>query len=139
MQQALAKRGVYSGTVDGLPGPQTRGAVEAIRTASGLPAGSGVDLALLETLGIARVAPVPQPREELDRTTTSVVATPDPVIVQIQAGLRAFGNDGITLDGVPGNKTRAAIREFQSLFGLKTDGEPTDAVLAKMKAVGLVN
>ena len=46
------------------------------------------------------------------------------MVQKIQAGLKAFGNDGMEIDGVIGAKTRAAIREFQSLFGLPVTGEP---------------
>ncbi|MDN2568456.1 peptidoglycan-binding protein, partial [Aquibium sp. A9E412] len=67
------------------------------------------------------------------------IDAPDATIVRIQAGLRAFGNDGIALDGVVGARTEAAIREFQSLFGLPVTGKPDAAVLAKMTEIGLTN
>ena len=60
-------------------------------------------------------------------------------VVRIQAGLRAFGNDGIVIDGIAGSDTRAAIREFQTLFGLDVTGEPDDALYAKMKEIGLTD
>jgi peptidoglycan hydrolase-like protein with peptidoglycan-binding domain len=63
----------------------------------------------------------------------------DSRIVKIQAGLKAFGNDGIELDGVVGARTTAAIREFQSLFGLPETGAPDEAVYAKMREIGLTN
>ena len=37
------------------------------------------------------------------------------------------------IDGVIGAKTRAAIREFQSLFGLPVTGEPDQKLYAKMR------
>jgi peptidoglycan hydrolase-like protein with peptidoglycan-binding domain len=43
------------------------------------------------------------------------------------------------LDGVIGPRTKAAIKEFQSLFGLPVTGEPDDRLLAKMREVGLTN
>ena len=64
---------------------------------------------------------------------------PDPMVVKIQAGLKAFGNDTMEIDGRIGSKTRAAIKEFQSLFGLKVTGEPSDEVYAKMREIGLTN
>lgn len=66
-------------------------------------------------------------------------AEPDPMVVKIQAGLKAFGNDKMEIDGRIGSKTRAAIKEFQSLFGLKVTGEPSDEVYAKMREIGLTN
>lgn len=63
----------------------------------------------------------------------------DARILRIQAGLKAFGNDDMKLDGVVGARTRAAIKEFQSLFGLPETGEPDEAVYAKMREIGLTN
>jgi len=59
--------------------------------------------------------------------------------MRIQAGLRAFGNEGIEIDGVVGARTRAAILEFQSLFGLPETGEPDQALYAKMRDIGLTD
>ena len=61
------------------------------------------------------------------------------MILKIQAGLKAFGNDGMEIDGVIGSKTRAAIKEFQSLFGLPVTGEPDEKLYAKMREIGLTN
>jgi peptidoglycan hydrolase-like protein with peptidoglycan-binding domain len=55
---------------------------------------------------------------------------------KVQAGLKAFGNEGIDVDGVNGGKTRNAIREFQSIFGLKVTGEPDAALYKKMRELG---
>ena len=74
-----------------------------------------------------------------DAAKPAVARESDPRIVKIQAGLKAFGNDGIELDGVVGSRTRAAIREFQALFGLPVTGEPDDALYAKMRETGLTN
>ncbi len=57
---------------------------------------------------------------------------------KVQAGLKAFGNAGIDVDGVNGGKTRNAIREFQSIFGLKVTGEPDAALYKKMRELGYV-
>ena len=63
----------------------------------------------------------------------------DERIRRIQAGLRSFGNDQIVIDGLTGSRTRSAILEFQALFGLPETGDPDDAVVAKMKEIGLIN
>ena len=65
--------------------------------------------------------------------------TADARIVKIQAGLKAFGNDDMQLDGVVGARTKAAIKEFQSLFGLPQTGEPDEIVYVKMREIGLTN
>jgi peptidoglycan hydrolase-like protein with peptidoglycan-binding domain len=66
-------------------------------------------------------------------------ALPAERIIRIQAGLKAFGNDAIEIDGVIGAQTKAAIHEFQALFGLPETGEADEAVYAKMKEIGLTN
>jgi peptidoglycan hydrolase-like protein with peptidoglycan-binding domain len=94
-------------------------------------------------------APVPRSRDaanaaggadtaDLLREARAAVALQSNV-VRVQAGLRAFGNEGIEIDGVIGEKTRSAIREFQALFRLPVTGEPDDRLLAKMQEIGLTN
>jgi peptidoglycan hydrolase-like protein with peptidoglycan-binding domain len=38
-----------------------------------------------------------------------------------------------------GTKTRNAIKEFQSLFGLAVTGEPDEELYAKMREIGLTS
>ncbi|MCV0396158.1 MAG: peptidoglycan-binding protein [Rhizobiaceae bacterium] len=159
VQAELAGRGLYDGPIDGLEGPRTNAALAEWRKLAGLPEGGGVDEALTASLGldgrqgadgrrdtaqpavsIEELIEAPLPTPRADATTTASVDTKgDPLIRQVQAGLKAFGNDGIELDGVVGPRTRAAIREFQSLFGLEETGEADEALLAKMREVGLTN
>ncbi len=165
IQSILRDLGFYQGAVDGLAGPATRSAVAAYQKTVGLDQTGEVDAVLLEHLGAGTTTagiaprPAPAPRDEraaaAPRTATPVVLpaeppTPvagavraaresDPRIVKIQAGLKAFGNDGIELDGVVGSRTRAAIKEFQTLFGLPVTGEPDEALYAKMRETGLTN
>ncbi|PLP59695.1 peptidoglycan-binding protein [Mesorhizobium loti] len=151
VQGVLKDIGYYDGTVDGLTGPATRKAIEAYRQKMGLPVSGNIDEALLDQLGIASttasVVPQPAPRNEVTGAATNQPAASaaqdqqklDARIVKIQAGLRAFGNNDIKTDGVIGGRTKSAIREFQSLFGLPETGEPDEAVYAKMREIGLTN
>ena len=163
IQSILRDLGFYKGTVDGLTGPATRAAVAAYQKTVGLAATGEVDAGLLEQLGAgtttAGIAPRPAPAprdgaaEAAEAKATPVVLPavapapgavravrePDPRIIKIQAGLKAFGNDGIELDGVVGSRTKAAIKEFQTLFGLPVTGEPDEALYAKMRETGLTN
>lgn len=144
VQGILGELGFYSGAVDGIPGPATQRAVDAYRQKVGLP-GGGIDEALLEQIGAApttaAVVPLPAPRNggEGAAEQVSSATSIDARILKIQAGLKAFGNEDITLDGIIGTRTRAAIREFQALFGLPETGEPDEAVYAKMREIGLTN
>lgn len=150
VQAALRDMKLYHGTVDGLSGPNTRQAVEAYQQASGLPVTGHIDAALLDQLddGSTRTAgisphPEPSPRQQdsIDDVIEAAAGSQegDARIMKIQAGLKAFGNDGIQIDGVAGSKTKSAIKEFQSLFGLPVTGEPDDQLYAKMREIGLTN
>lgn len=159
VQTILKGLDLYDGDVDGLTGPQTGAAITSYQRIVGLQQTGEVNDALLTQLGIVEQAepdvdpeqvaavpempetlPVPVPRPQLSpESAAAEVSPPDPRIVRIQAGLRAFGNDGIELDGKVGNRTRRAIEEFQSLFGLPVTGEPDDLVFAKMREIGLTN
>ena len=169
VQRVLNDLGLYRGPVDGLSGPQTHAAVENYRRIVGLEEGGEIDDALLRQLGlkeapqhqqaqlpaqIPEIAPKPTPRPtssdavqtaSLERkppqATPAAAATEegDELLKRVQAGLRAFGNDGIQIDGVMGENTRLAIREFQSLFGLPVTGEVDETLIAKMREIGLTN
>lgn len=137
----------YDGAVDGLAGPNTVKAIEAYQRKLGMTPTGRIDEQLLGQLGAANpatagIAPVPAPRATLNEPTqTASIQTEDVKdrVARIQAGLRAFGNDGIEIDGVIGARTRSAVKEFQSLFGLPETGEPDQATYAKMKEIGLTN
>jgi peptidoglycan hydrolase-like protein with peptidoglycan-binding domain len=168
VQQALKDLGLYPGAVDGLTGPQTRKAVGDYQKTLGMAQTGEIDDRLVQALGLGtdrpattqavpEAVPLPVPRRAATETATVAEAVPalpfaatreagadvsglaQAEIVKVQAGLRAFGNEAIEIDGVVGEKTRAAIREFQSLFGLKVTGQPDTALLAKMTEIGLTN
>ncbi|TIP28437.1 MAG: peptidoglycan-binding protein [Mesorhizobium sp.] len=151
VQGILKDLDFYSGTVDGISGPNTRKAIQAYQQKVGLNASGEIDSILLDQLGAtptaSTVVPHPAPRPD-DTAAIPVSASapadapaqaPDARIIKIQAGLKAFGNDDMQLDGVVGARTKAAIREFQSLFGLPETGEPDEVVYVKMREIGLTN
>ncbi|RWC32630.1 MAG: peptidoglycan-binding protein [Mesorhizobium sp.] len=154
VQGILKDLDFYSGTVDGISGPNTRKAIQAYQQKVGLNASGEIDALLLDQLGAtpktAAVVPRPQPRPDTpvavpvslqtdSGQTNAATQAPDARIVKIQAGLKAFGNDDMQLDGVVGARTKAAIKEFQSLFGLPQTGEPDEIVYVKMREIGLTN
>ena len=145
VQRILAGLNLYSGAMDGLTGPQTRSAIEAYRKMVGLTASAEIDDHLLAQLGArprsaTGAPPLPHGSPGTDMIeTSSAPPRDDTVVKRIQAGLRAFGNDGIEIDGVVGSRTRAAVLEFQSLFGLPETGEPDQTVYAKMREIGLAD
>ncbi|WP_315919451.1 peptidoglycan-binding domain-containing protein [Mesorhizobium sp. SP-1A] len=144
VQGILKDLGFYQGTVDGVSGPATQAAITSYQHKVGIAASGAIDDTLLEQLGAipktASVPPRPAPRPD-----TSSAAQPAPAqgadqrIIKIQAGLKAFGNNDIKLDGVIGARTKSAIREFQALFGLPETGEPDELTYNKMRETGLTN
>ena len=152
VQETLRELNFYGGEVDGLFGPNTRVAIESYQSKMGLRVTGAVDDSLLDQLGTGSVKPAvlpsPAPRREvaepaLASASDDAVAKPvslvrDERIAKVQAGLREFGNEAIEIDGLMGARTAAAIKEFQSLFGLEVTGEADGAVYAKMKEIGLV-
>ena len=144
VQSMLIDLQLYSGTVDGLVGPQTRKAVEDYQKLAGLDVSGEISEDLLRDLATQAptrtdaVAPAPRPAPSTPASTEAAAPSSEDV-ARIQAGLRAFGHDGIEIDGVVGMKTKSAIREFQSLFGLPVTGEPDLALSEKMREIGLTN
>ena len=155
LQQKLLALGFYTGTVDGISGRGTRAAIEAYRKAAadmGIEAEPAVDKPSETTASIAVPAKKPAPSDEqatVQKVSTApgenMVATGAPGglspadIVRVQAGLRAFGNDMVEIDGRVGASTKAAVSEFQKLFRLPVTGEPDAKLLAKMQEIGLIN
>ncbi|MDH6230080.1 peptidoglycan hydrolase-like protein with peptidoglycan-binding domain [Mesorhizobium soli] len=157
VQGVLKTLNFYDGTVDGLSGPATSRAIEAYQQKMGLNATDQIDDQLLNQLGLKSPAaaippvPAPQPRPAPSQARPAAAVQPEPAqqqpsaaaisqrIAKIQEGLRAFGNADIASDGVAGARTKAAIKEFQSLFGLPQTGEPDEAVYVKMKTIGLTH
>lgn len=156
LQQKLLELGFYHGTVDGISGKGTRAAMEAYRKASaelGIEAEPAVGSPEDTTASIAIPARKPDaaPAGDGGATVQKVSAKADDAtgtagaglapadIVRVQAGLRAFGNDKVEIDGKVGNSTREAVSEFQKLFRLPVTGDPDAKLLAKMQEIGLIN
>jgi peptidoglycan hydrolase-like protein with peptidoglycan-binding domain len=55
---------------------------------------------------------------------------------RIQQGLVNIAYADVAVDGMLGNQTRQAIREFQGDYRLPTTGEPDQAVLDKLQEIG---
>jgi peptidoglycan hydrolase-like protein with peptidoglycan-binding domain len=141
VQRILSDLGFYAGDVDGIKGPNTSQAVEAYQRKLGLTPSGVIDQELLDQLGANETtgAIIPSPKPQAVSGPEAPAADKKALIGKIQAGLRAFGNQGIEVDGLLGARTKAGIKEFQGLFGLPQTGEPEAAVYAKMKEIKLVD
>lgn len=158
IQTRLQALGFYAGDLDGISGPQTTGAINAYMKSAGL---EGVTMSSEQLLNHLRrsnavasalpTEPTPVIGSEavaaLDERQTAPEAISqrlgpsavDPNVLRVQAGLKAFGNSAISVDGVFGSQTRASIREFQALFELPVTGEIDQALIDKMVTVGLID
>ncbi|MDZ7822859.1 MAG: peptidoglycan-binding domain-containing protein [Ahrensia sp.] len=160
LQQLLLQLGFYDGSVDGLSGPKTKAAIEAYKVNVGL---RGIELTTAELLTSARnnlivTAAIPSkrpttsqeiPSQKVETVRYTPPTTPRPEqsparsvdsnILKVQAGLRAFGNKTVGVDGKMGPQTVNAIKEFQNLFKLPATGAVDNELIRKMSDVGLIN
>ncbi len=146
VQEQLAAAGYYKGKPDGVTGPLTEAAVAAFQADQGLAETGIADAGLLAALkgGSGGVPPVPTPRTETraDDPVADILASGDAVpasdalVVEIQRGLVNIAYDDVTVDGVAGANTRAAILEFQKHYRLPETGEPSPAVRDKLVEIG---
>ena len=153
IQTALAEMNLYSGTVDGLQGPKTREAIQKFQQEAGLAPTGEIDPLLIDAIRTASIpaakVPAPLPRQKASsepatqHAETNAVAQANALVeaelMKVQAGLKAFGNDDIDVDGKIGAKTRDAVREFQVLFQLTVSGDPNREVFEKLQEIGLIS
>lgn len=58
------------------------------------------------------------------------------LIMEIQRGLANIAYTDVSVDGVAGEQTRAAIRRFERHYRLPETGEPSETVLKKLRDIG---
>lgn len=64
------------------------------------------------------------------------IAASADLVIQIQRGLSNIAYTDISVDGVAGAQTKAAIRRFEKHYRLPETGEPNELVLKKLKSIG---
>ncbi len=82
----------------------------------------------------------PAPKKQMAATPavqSGKVSSQD--IIRVQAGLKAFGNDTVPVNGQSGKTTQEAVREFQKLFSMPVTGEIDATLIAKMREIGLIS
>ena len=117
VQAILKSMNLYDGDVDGLNGPNTRKAIAAYRKTLGMAVSGEIDEASARAAWRWTIRPPAsrprsgrrrsrrQSRRSLAATAeTSPDTGADPMIMKIQAGLKAFGNDKMEIDGVVGSR-----------------------------------
>jgi peptidoglycan hydrolase-like protein with peptidoglycan-binding domain len=130
IQRELKAKGYEVGTVDGVAGLVTRGAIMAYETDAGLPLTGEPRQALLQhlVLGSAEIGP-----SVSDRSTPGPEA--EAVIRAVQRAFRQLGYLTTLPDGRLNEQTRRAIRKFEIDRKLKETGRISGELLAKLAGI----
>ena len=163
VQTALARGGRYSAAVDGRPGPATEAAIRSFQEANGLPQdGVATPTLLAQLRQVLAQAPNPKPRPNdvasLDeRMVTGSVPdnstdlpedevakaiaglSNEEVVRRIQTGLSSAQVADLAADGIPGERTKAAIRTFEALEGMDVTGKADRRVLERLIEIGALH
>ena len=143
VQTALKELGFYSGSLDGIVGPETKGAITRFEHAARLPVTGRADEVLLARLNHA-LSPQTQarPHGAAVRTDTPAKATaplPDPMVAVIQQALSDAAYGPLTADGIMGARTVDAISRFQLDQGMAVTGAVDDALIARLIEIGALD
>ncbi|KAB2777246.1 peptidoglycan-binding domain-containing protein [Brucella anthropi] len=102
--------------------------------------------AVLKTETVSKPKPAlasyekPAPKKQVAATpAVQSVKVSSQDIIRVQAGLKAFGNDTVPVNGQPGKTTQEAVREFQKLFSMPVTGEIDATLITKMREIGLIS
>lgn len=153
LQRELASRGLYRGSIDGIAGAQTMAALRQFQEQQGLPTNAGFDESTRQALGMqldrqrvsgAQTSAGPDLERPVGRegTTPAITGTrparsqvqldtlsPDQLRT-LQTRLQQFGFYQGEVDGVLGEGTRTALRQFyQTQADLASRGIITDATI----------
>ncbi|MEY9854216.1 murein L,D-transpeptidase YcbB/YkuD [Leifsonia sp. EB41] len=122
LQQDLAAAGYYTGAIDGVYGPQTVAAVEALQKESGLPVTGAVDKATAAALQ-AKLLAVGGAAAQQDTATTAAV----------QQTLKLAGFWDGPVDGVWTPALADALKSFQAKLGVEQTGAVDAATISALE------
>lgn len=122
LQQALADAGYFEGEVDGVYGPQTVAAVEALQEANGLPQTGTLDKATEEAL-----------RAELAAKGGAVAQEETASTAAVQQTLRLAGYWDGPVDGQWTDALTDALEKFQEDLGVEVTGTVDAATIAAVE------
>lgn len=172
IQRELARRGLYEGPADGVPGPLTSAAIlffeetvgmeqtgeptsrvlaamkiDSATTVAAIPKALPKDRPAEPNSGGVAVDPVAAAIRNAEANTPKAQSVslssaearkpvPKDLVAKIQQGLVNIAYADVKVDGMAGEQTRTAIRNFEKHYRLPETGEPSEAVLKKLKSIG---
>ena len=145
LQKVLNDFGYNAGTVDGIFGAKTAGAVRAFQTDAGLKVDGIVGIAtwgaINEALDSGEVTKPEEPEEPEQPTTHPEIwnGYVGNAVREAQTLLNQLGYDCGVVDGIFGAQTEAAVKAFQKDAGLKVDGIVGIATWAALEAGEVTN
>ena len=131
IQQALDKQGFKVGAADGVWGQRTESAIANFQRARGMAASGEPDAHTLAALGLLPAgAERPVPRRAGEPLGAADL---DPAAIRIiQQALNSTGFEVGSPDGVWGDRTVRALRDFQRAQGIEPRGEPDVYTLSSL-------
>lgn len=132
IQHVLQAQGFYAGRIDGTWGVNTARAADKYRAEHGLEASPGLDIALLRDLNQQTTSVPKVPVLATSRTRGVPLHAGAEAIRALQRELSQKGHEAGAVDGVWGENTRAALRNYQREHGLETTGTLTLPTLAAL-------
>ena len=123
-QKVLNDRGFRTGGVDGHMGPQTEAALVNFQRSEKLQPTGKLDRATLNALGLEKGAQA--------ASTNAAGSYPPATIRRVQETLNARGYKAGAPNGILGDATRAALREFQRSEKIAVTGSPNPRTLARL-------
>ena len=122
LQQALADAGYYDAKVDGIYGPKTVAAVEALQKANGLPQTGTLDKATEKAL-----------RSELAAKGGAAAQEDTASTAAVQQTLKLAGYWDGPVDGVWTDELTVALEKLQKDLGVKVTGTVDAATIAALE------
>jgi peptidoglycan hydrolase-like protein with peptidoglycan-binding domain len=132
IQHLLREQGHYEGQIDGVWGAETARAANKFREEKSLEASDGLDVALLRALNQVR-SDVPKVASAATGRSEGVPLQAGPAAIRaLQRELGERGHEAGAIDGVWGENTRQALRDFQREHDLESTGTLTLPTLAAL-------
>jgi peptidoglycan hydrolase-like protein with peptidoglycan-binding domain len=138
IQRELARRGFYDGSIDGVHGPKTDGAIRDFEQAAGLKPSLQANEALLQTIVKSNVetpktAAAPAPPAPRSDAIADLLSTRR--VMALQRALAQYGYGQLKPTGVVDGDTRAAIEKFERERKMPVTGQPSERVARELAAL----